>query len=134
MQVPSQIQPRQSSTTPDLGSSDSDLESPIIQDATIATLQKSPSSGSANNQTSAADAAAKAKDSVAIFERAKRKAEEQREAERRLVLEEKIPVFPSEPEDDARRKEEEAVPQMSATSYPGQEWNPYGEGGFEDWE
>lgn len=28
---------------------------------------------------------------------------------------------------------EEEAPQMSATSYPGQEWNPYGEPGFGDW-
>ncbi|PNY25244.1 Uncharacterized protein TCAP_04825 [Tolypocladium capitatum] len=28
---------------------------------------------------------------------------------------------------------EDDTPQMSATSYPGQEWNPYGEPGFGDW-
>jgi hypothetical protein len=49
--------------------------------------------------------------------------------------EEKIPVFPTEPdmgaaaaeaERRAREAEErEETPQMSATSYPGQEWNPY---------
>lgn len=36
--------------------------------------------------------------------------------------EEKIAFDPNENE-----------PQMSATSYPGQEWNPYGEPGFGDW-
>ncbi|KAJ6779719.1 hypothetical protein PWT90_02062 [Aphanocladium album] len=29
---------------------------------------------------------------------------------------------------------EEENPKMSATSYPGQEWNPYGEPGFSDWQ
>lgn len=32
------------------------------------------------------------------------------------------------PEDDV-----DHVPQMSATSYPGQEWNPYGEFEYGDW-
>ncbi|KAK4234018.1 hypothetical protein C8A03DRAFT_19009 [Achaetomium macrosporum] len=123
----------------DLDSEESDMESPIIQSATLATVhgagQASPTSSpiSPNNST----AAAAAKDSVAIFERAKRKAEEQREAERRLVLEEKIPVFDNDDGDaygpNGRKKDEE-VPHMSATSYPGQEWNPYGEGGFEGWD
>ncbi len=27
----------------------------------------------------------------------------------------------------------ENAPQMTATSYPGQEWNPYGEPGYGDW-
>ncbi|KAM7216652.1 hypothetical protein V8F06_007967 [Rhypophila decipiens] len=55
--------------------------------------------------------------------------------------EEKIPVFPTEPDIDmaavaaaAAKKKKEAeseMPQMSATSYPGQEWNPYGDGGFD---
>jgi hypothetical protein len=57
------------------------------------------------------------------------------EARRKMMLreqEEKIPVFPTEPdmsagaaEEAARRRHEEEHPQMSATSYPGQEWNPY---------
>ncbi|KXX73022.1 hypothetical protein MMYC01_210655 [Madurella mycetomatis] len=125
----------QPSSTPEMDS-DTDMESPIIASATIATLQKSPSNSSPGGTSSpnSSSAAAAAKDNVAIFERAKRKAEAQREAERRLVLEEKIPVFPSEPDEPGRRREEEMVPQMSATSYPGQEWNPYGEGGFEEWE
>jgi hypothetical protein len=65
------------------------------------------------------------------------------EARRKAMLrdmEEKIPVFPTEPdiegqaraEAEAKKKREDR-PQMSATSYPGQEWNPYG-GGFEEWE
>ncbi|KAK1580295.1 uncharacterized protein LY79DRAFT_521060 [Colletotrichum navitas] len=33
-----------------------------------------------------------------------------------------------------RKEEDPEVPQMSATSYPGQEWNPYGAGGYEDWD
>ncbi|TKW56643.1 hypothetical protein CTA1_3267 [Colletotrichum tanaceti] len=33
-----------------------------------------------------------------------------------------------------RKEEDPEVPQMSATSYPGQEWNPYGAGGHEDWD
>lgn len=64
-----------------------------------------------------------------IFEDAKRKAQLR-------DMEEKIPVFPTEPdvsaqqlaEMAAKKKAEEDRPRMSATSYPGQEWNPYGEG------
>lgn len=49
-------------------------------------------------------------------------------------MEEKIAVVMPEQQDllePARRKKEDEMPTMSATSYPGQEWNPYGEG-FED--
>lgn len=64
-----------------------------------------------------------------IFEEAKRKATLR-------DMEEKIPVFPTEPDMNAqalaemaaKKKAEEERPQMSATSYPGQEWNPYGDG------
>ncbi|KAK0717222.1 hypothetical protein B0T26DRAFT_751302 [Lasiosphaeria miniovina] len=64
------------------------------------------------------------------------------EAKRKALLreqEEKIPVFPTEPDMDfaaaaaAKKKEQEELPQMTATSYPGQEWNPYGDG-LEEWE
>lgn len=65
--------------------------------------------------------------SAEIFEEHKRK---------QLIrdMEEKIALMPTEPEEMAsleppRRNEE--IPVMSATSYPGQEWNPYGDG-FED--
>ena len=74
-------------------------------------------------------AAASKPSSADIFEQAKRQ----------MLLreqEEKIPVFPSEPDftvAPAERKEAEELPQMSATSYPGQEWNPYGDG-FDTWE
>jgi hypothetical protein len=71
-----------------------------------------------------------------IFEEAKRKAQLR-------DMEEKIPVFPTEPDEmmtdararaeAARKKAEEDRPLMSATSYPGQEWNPYGDG-YEEWE
>ncbi len=63
------------------------------------------------------------------------------EAKRKMLLreqEEKIPVFPTEPDIEAaanqaaKKKATEEAPQMSATSYPGQEWNPYGE--FDSWE
>ncbi|KAK5656533.1 hypothetical protein OQA88_4512 [Cercophora sp. LCS_1] len=48
--------------------------------------------------------------------------------------EEKIPVFPTEPDPmPQKKKEEEEQPQMTATSYPGQEWNPY-EAGYGDWD
>ncbi|EON97040.1 hypothetical protein UCRPA7_7441 [Phaeoacremonium minimum UCRPA7] len=53
--------------------------------------------------------------------------------------EEKIPVNPTEPDMHAalaaaaKKKDEDDVPQMSATSYPGQEWNPYGGAEYEDW-
>ncbi|EAQ90016.1 hypothetical protein CHGG_06635 [Chaetomium globosum CBS 148.51] len=117
---------------------DSDMESPIIADASIATVHQQASPSTSPTATAAAAAAqnggAAAKDNVAIFERAKKKAEEQREAERRLMMEEKIPVF-SEGETDPNnaKNDTEARPQMSATSYPGQEWNPYGDG-FEGWD
>ena len=62
-----------------------------------------------------------------LFEKAK---------QQRLLREqeEKIPVFTPEPDTVIQpKKEEEDLPMMSATSYPGQEWNPY-EAGFGDWE
>ncbi|KAI1827582.1 hypothetical protein F4861DRAFT_535795 [Xylaria intraflava] len=47
--------------------------------------------------------------------------------------EEKIPVdFPVELA--AVHDDDDGMPMMSATSYPGQEWNPYGAGEFGDWE
>jgi hypothetical protein len=128
---------------------DSDMESPIIQDASIATLQQaSPTNNNTNSVTTtptgtttttatgtgtapAQNGGAAAKDNVAIFERAKKKAEEQREAEMRLILEEKIPVFDEDQLLGAKKRSEEERVQMSATSYPGQEWNPYGDGGYE---
>jgi len=125
---------------------DSDMdESPIIQDASIATLKQASPSQSPTATTTGGSAAAPAqnggaaaKDNVAIFERAKKKAEEQREMERRMMLEEKIPVFDADADEGGpggkQNGDGEAAPVMSATSYPGQEWNPYGEGGFEDWE
>jgi len=63
-------------------------------------------------------------------------AEQFEEHKRKMLLaaqEEKIPVFPEEPaaEEAAEKKAEEA-PQMSATSYPGQEWNPYGEFAYDE--
>ncbi|CAK7219482.1 hypothetical protein SCUCBS95973_003837 [Sporothrix curviconia] len=56
---------------------------------------------------------------------------------RRLMLkdlEEKIPVFIPEPDDDlaAQKQKEQEEPTMSATSYPGQEWNPYDEFAYVD--
>ncbi|ROW07178.1 hypothetical protein VPNG_07342 [Cytospora leucostoma] len=46
-------------------------------------------------------------------------------------MEEKIAIFPTEPEplvvEQQRRRRDDDVPMMSATSYPGQEWNPYGD-------
>lgn len=30
--------------------------------------------------------------------------------------------------------DDDGIPMMTATSYPGQEWNPYGAGEFGDWE
>ena len=117
---------------------DSDMESPIIADASIATVHQQASPSTSPTAAAAAAAAqnggAAAKDNVAIFERAKKKAEEEREVERRMMMEEKIPVF-SEGETDpnSAKNETEVRPQMSATSYPGQEWNPYGDG-FEGWD
>lgn len=49
-------------------------------------------------------------------------------------LEEKIPVLIPEPDQNlaAQKQKENEEPAMSATSYPGQEWNPYGEFYYED--
>ncbi|KAL0776638.1 hypothetical protein CaCOL14_007925 [Colletotrichum acutatum] len=65
--------------------------------------------------------------------------DERQRTMRREAQEEKILVDPYEELSSGGvkyRKEEEPadVPQMSATSYPGQEWNPYGAGGFEEWD
>ncbi|KXH44551.1 hypothetical protein CNYM01_07059 [Colletotrichum nymphaeae SA-01] len=65
--------------------------------------------------------------------------DERQRTMRREAQEEKILVDPYEELSSGGvkyRKEEEPadVPQMSATSYPGQEWNPYGAGGYEDWD
>ncbi|TLD22254.1 hypothetical protein PspLS_08030 [Pyricularia sp. CBS 133598] len=63
-------------------------------------------------------------------------AEQYEEAKRKMLLrdlEEKIPVFIQEDPPPIKKEEEATVPKMSATSYPGQEWNPYGDG-FETWE
>ncbi|KAK1720639.1 hypothetical protein BDP67DRAFT_390844 [Colletotrichum lupini] len=65
--------------------------------------------------------------------------DERQRTMRREAQEEKILVDPYEELSSGGvkyRKEEEPadMPQMSATSYPGQEWNPYGAGGYEDWD
>ncbi len=70
-------------------------------------------------------------------------AEQFEEHKRKVLLreqEEKIPVNPTEPDDlpaaanahATHTGDEEDLPQMSATSYPGQEWNPYGSFSYED--
>lgn len=52
--------------------------------------------------------------------------------------EEKILVDPYEEKQSSgnkyRKEDDPEAPQMSATSYPGQEWNPYGIGGYEEWD
>lgn len=49
-------------------------------------------------------------------------------------MEEKIAIMPTEMEPEPiNRRRNDDLPIMSATSYPGQEWNPYGDG-FEDFE
>ncbi|KAI8304733.1 hypothetical protein K4K61_005908 [Colletotrichum sp. SAR11_59] len=52
--------------------------------------------------------------------------------------EEKILVDPYEEKQSSgnkyRKEDDPEAPQMSATSYPGQEWNPYGAGGYEEWD
>ncbi|KAH6688939.1 hypothetical protein F5X68DRAFT_204654 [Plectosphaerella plurivora] len=64
---------------------------------------------------------------------------EDTEDERRRTLrleaqEEKILYDPNEDgPSGGRRKEEAEAPQMSATSYPGMEWNPYANGNYDDW-
>jgi hypothetical protein len=63
-------------------------------------------------------------------------AEQFEEHKRKMLLaaqEEKIPVFPSEPDMSPPAEEaKEEAPMMSATSYPGQEWNPYGEFAYDE--
>ncbi|KAK1998168.1 hypothetical protein LX36DRAFT_719482, partial [Colletotrichum falcatum] len=64
--------------------------------------------------------------------------DERKRTIRHLAQEEKILVDPYEELQSGgvkyRKEEDPEVPQMSATSYPGQEWNPYGAGGYEDWD
>ncbi|KAK1987446.1 hypothetical protein LZ30DRAFT_702558 [Colletotrichum cereale] len=64
--------------------------------------------------------------------------DERRRTIRHEAHEEKILVDPYEELQSGgvkyRKEEDPEVPQMSATSYPGQEWNPYGAGGYEDWD
>lgn len=47
-------------------------------------------------------------------------------------MEEKIAVMPEPEMLEPPKKKTDDVPMMSATSYPGQEWNPYGDGFEED--
>jgi hypothetical protein len=57
----------------------------------------------------------------------------QRTATMNMEPEEKILV--DEPvELAAVHDDDDGIPMMTATSYPGQEWNPYGAGEFGDWE
>ncbi|KAK2017955.1 hypothetical protein LZ32DRAFT_683759 [Colletotrichum eremochloae] len=64
--------------------------------------------------------------------------DERKRTIRHEAQEEKILVDPYEELHSGgikyRKEEDTEVPQMSATSYPGQEWNPYGAGGYEDWD
>ncbi|KAK2064898.1 hypothetical protein LY76DRAFT_611831 [Colletotrichum caudatum] len=64
--------------------------------------------------------------------------DERKRSIRHEAQEEKILVDPYEELESGgvkyRKEEDPEVPQMSATSYPGQEWNPYGAGGYEDWD
>lgn len=61
---------------------------------------------------------------------------------KRIILvdrqEEKIVYNPDEDAAEASQTKrddqtDDEEPQMSATSYPGMEWNPYAAGGYEDW-
>lgn len=47
-------------------------------------------------------------------------------------MEEKIAIFPTEPQQLEPKKKDDDAPKMTATSYPGQEWNPYGDGWVDD--
>lgn len=47
-------------------------------------------------------------------------------------MEEKIAIMPEPEMLEPPKKKTDDVPMMSATSYPGQEWNPYGDGFEED--
>lgn len=57
---------------------------------------------------------------------------QQRQIPMNMEPEEKILV--DQPVELAAVNDDDGVPAMSATSYPGQEWNPYAAGEFGDWE
>ncbi len=64
-------------------------------------------------------------------------AEQFQEAKRKALLKDLeglIPVVTPDLDNGgpAQRRGGEEMPQMSATSYPGQEWNPYGEFAFDE--
>ncbi|ROW10492.1 hypothetical protein VMCG_01740 [Cytospora schulzeri] len=87
-----------------------------------------PGPDSAPPSSTLSTAAPPVQSSAEIFEEHKRK---------QLLrdMEEKIAIFPTEPEAPEPRKnskKDDDAPMMSATSYPGQEWNPYGDGWVED--
>lgn len=89
-----------------------------------------------HNQTRKTDGAAENSSNGVLNEKPVQSSQEIFEEHKRKQLlrdqEEKIAVFPSEPEmlSLPKKKDDDHI-QMTATSYPGQEWNPYGDGGFE---
>lgn len=120
------------STSPD------EIEPPSPTDSELGKKRKSDS-GSASRQgeegingggANGASSGKPVQSSQEIFEEHKRK---------QLVrdMEEKIALNPTEPDDSMMlsaggKKKGEDAPLMSATSYPGQEWNPYGDAWIED--
>ncbi|WQF89623.1 hypothetical protein CDEST_14637 [Colletotrichum destructivum] len=91
--------------------------------------------GNANANGAASAALASGKSTRAELEDTE---DERKRTIRHEAQEEKILVDPYEELQSGgikyRKEEDPEVPQMSATSYPGQEWNPYGAGGYEDWD
>lgn len=118
-------------------SSPEEVEPPSPTDSELGKKRTSGSSGNANHGEDAingggangANIGKPTQTSQEIFEEHKRK---------QLVrdMEEKIALNPTEPDNmmlgPGGKKKGEDAPLMSATSYPGQEWNPYGDAWIDD--
>lgn len=85
------------------------------------------------NGSSDADSAAVGRQKT-IRQTSAQQVEEYKRRQMLKDLEEKIPVFVPEVDEqlEQQRRSEREQPKMSATSYPGQEWNPYAEFTFAD--
>ncbi|KAK1671967.1 hypothetical protein BDP55DRAFT_696487 [Colletotrichum godetiae] len=108
----------------------------IVSDSSADEAPRNASHANGSAGTAASTTLARGKSTRAELEDTE---DERQRTMRREAQEEKILVDPYEELSSGGvkyRKEEEPVdvPQMSATSYPGQEWNPYGAGGYEDWD
>ncbi|OLN86042.1 hypothetical protein CCHL11_05203 [Colletotrichum chlorophyti] len=117
---------------------------PIIETRTGQSTVSLSSADEASQTTSHANGNANGSNSTMITRGKSTRAElEDTEDERKRTIrqeaqEEKILVDPYEELQSGglkfRKDDDPEAPQMSATSYPGQEWNPYVAGGYEDWD